>query len=248
MTAKDETERRQEIRRLARQRARERRDVLARRVDVLDDVTGVRATTLPPRPALGDVAEFLAIDCGPLTTVVRHYSDELRRDGWLPEHSDRPGHDLWTDAAVVRAALLLDVAVGCESEVAARIRYHLGVERLPLVYEVTDRRLAQCARLWEQAMTTVGDVHGDEGRDEIWRTLQETPRYELQALVIALAAMVPDDAPDRGRYLTDTAGSRDRGLALLVPRPSKFLQRRRRAGRRSGPADQPGGFAVTAER
>lgn len=248
MTAKDETERLQEIRRLARQRARKRRDVLSRRIDVLDDVAAGHGATLPPQPSLEDVAEFLGVDRGPLTTLVRHYSDELRRDGWIPDDPRRPGVDRWTEAAVVRAALLLDVAVGCDSEVAACIRYHLGVERLPLIYEATGRRLAQCARLWERAMATVGDVHGDEGRDEIWRTLQETPRYELQALVVTLAAMVPDDAPDRGRFLVDTAGDRERGLALLVPRPSKFLQRRRRAGRRAGPVDQPGGLAVTAER
>ena len=124
---------------------------------------------------------------------------------------------------------------------------------LPLVFSTTDARLAQCAKLYHKAQTVVGDVHGEEGPARIWRDLQDTPRYELQSLVVALAAMVPDDQPGMGSYLCEVStrpgrpGSRERGLALLIPRRTKLLQRRRRPGAEPDWAE-PGGVAATAER
>lgn len=244
---------RMDARRLARQRARKRRDVVSARVDVLDDLHPDHDLTLPAQPTIVDVAAFFGIDRGPLTTLVRHYRDELRRDGWEPEHPSQPGRDHWTEESIVRAALLLADAVGCESEVAEQIRYHLGLGELPLVFSVTEARLSQCAKLYAQATTMVADVHGEEGPAKIWRDLQDTPRYELQSLVIAVAAMVPDDRPGLGNYLCEVAsrpgipGSRERGLALLIPRRSKLLKRRRRPGRARF-SSEPGGMAVTAER
>jgi hypothetical protein len=237
---------------VARQRARKRRDGLTARVDVLDELYADHDLSLPAHPTIVDVAAYFGIDRGPLTTLVRHFGDELRHDGWQPHHPRRPGLDRWTDEAIVRAALLLD-EVGCNSEVAAQIRYHLGQGELPLMFSATDARLKQCAALYERANAMVGDVHGDEGPQKVWRDLQHTPRYELQAMVVALAAMVPDDQPGVGSYLCDVAGrpgmegGRERGLALLIPRRSQLLQRRRRPGR-PALSSEPGGVAVTAQR
>jgi hypothetical protein len=56
-----------------------------------------------------------------------------------------------------------------------------------------------------------------------------------------------------GNYLCDVAsrpgmaGTRERGLALLIPRRSKLLSRRRRPGR-APVSSEPGGVAVTAKR
>jgi hypothetical protein len=253
MTELTDDELRMDALRLARQRARKRRDVLSARVDVLDEVYAEHDLSLPAQPTIVDVAAFFGIDRGPLTTLVRHFGDELRHDGWQPQHPNRPGLDRWTDESIVRAALLLDEAVGCASNVAAQIRYHLGLDELPLVFSVTDARLKQCASLYARARALVGDVHGDEGPEKVWRDLQDTPRYELQAMVVALAAMVPDDQPGVGNYLCDVAsrpgmaGSRERGLALLIPRRSKLLSRRRRPGR-APVSSEPGGVAVTAKR
>lgn len=253
MTAPTDHELRIDAERAARQRARKRRDVLVSRVDVLDELYNAGETTLPAQSTIVDVAAFFGIDRGPLTTLVRHYSDELRADGWQPNHPGKPELDLWTDESIVRAALLLDKAVACKSEAAEQIRYHLGQGELPLVFSTTDARLEQCARLYHRAQTVVGDVHGEQGPAKIWRDLQDTPRYNLQSLVVALAAMVPDDQPRPGSYLCEVStrpgqpGSRERGLALLIPRRTKLLKRRRRAGAESE-ATEPGGVAATAER
>ncbi|WP_204800990.1 hypothetical protein [Mycobacterium riyadhense] len=249
----DEKRREEAAEHVARRRERQRRSVLVLRVDVLDELCAAGALRQPAQPTIVDVAAFFGIDSGPLTTLVRRFGDEFREDGWQPIHPDRPGCDLWTDEAMLRAALLLDTGVGAKSEVAEQIRYHLGCGPLPLAFSTSDSRLAQCARLYEKAQTVVGDVHGEQGPAEIWRDLQDTPRYELQALVVALAAMVPDDQQGVGRYLCEVstrpgqAGSRERGLALMIPRRTKLLKRRR--GRGVEPeACQPGGFAATAQR
>lgn len=198
MTAPTEQELRIDAERAARQRARKRRDVLVSRVDALDELYTTDRPALPAQPTIVDVAAFFGIDRGPLTTLVRHYGDELRADGWQPDHPGIPELDLWTDESIIRAALLLDRAAACKSEAAEQIRYHLGQGELPLVFSTTDARLEQCAKLYHRAQTVGGDVHGDEGPAKIWRDLQDTPRYDLQSLVVALAAMVPDDQPRPG--------------------------------------------------
>lgn len=253
MTTLTEEELRLDAERVARQRARKRRDVLAVRVDVLDELYTGDKPALPAQPTIVDVAAFFGIDRGPLTTLVRHYSDEFRHDGWRPHHPIRAGLDLWTQESVIRAALLLDRAVGCKSEIADQIRYHLGQAELPVVFSTTDARLEQCAKLYQKAQTVVGDVHGEQGPATIWRDLQDTPRYDLQSLIVALAAMVPDDQPGIGSYLCEIStrpghpGSRERGLALLVPRRTKLLMRRRRPGAEPY-STEPGGIAATAKR
>lgn len=254
MTATTDEGRREEAEQVARRRERQRRSVLVLRIDVLDELAAAGGDRLPALASIADVAAFFDIDTGPLTTLVRQYGDEFCEDGWQPSRPGRPGMDLWTDEAVIRAALLLETGVGCKSHVAAQIRYHLGCGPLPLAFSTSDARLTQCAKLYEQAHTLVGDVHGEQGPAEVWRELQSMPRYELQSLVVALAAMVPDDQPGVGRYLCEVAssrpgiaGSRERGLALLIPRRTRLLNRRRGPGA-APEAGEPGGFAASARR
>lgn len=255
LTPDEEVRLQERARRCAAQRARERRDALTLRVDVLDELYAdpQLAPPLPTLPTIEDVAAFFRVDRGPLMTLVRHYNEELHTDGWQPNHPSKPRSDLWTEPAIIRAALLLDKAVGCKSLVADQICYHLGQGQLPLAFVTTEGRVAQCIGLYRKALNIVGDVHGDEGPETVWRSLQGTPRYELQALVVALAAMVPDDQPDVGRYLCEVAagpgerGSRARGLALLIPQPTNLLHRRRSAGT-PPESSEPGGVAASAER
>lgn len=254
MTVTTADERRAGAERIARIRARQRINTLVSRVDVLDEMSATGTPPVPTHPTIGDVARFFGVDRGPLTTLVRQYGEDFRRDGWRPNRLDGSKHDVWTDEAIIRAALLLDTEVGCKSAVAEQIRYHLGYGPLPLCFSTSEARLAQCAELYHRAQIVVGDVHGEEGPEQIWRDLQDTPRYELQSLVVALAAMVPEDQPGVGRYLCEVAssrpgvaGSRERGLALLIPRRTRLLNRRRSRGAEPESAE-PGGFAATAAR
>lgn len=224
----------------ARRRARQRRDKLASRVDVLDELRVGQAERLAKAPTIADVAAFFSISTASLVTLLRSHRDEFIEDGWTA--SNRYGDDLWTDQAVVRAALLLD---GAKSAVAAEIRYLLDVDGLPVAFPTRDYRIKQCEKVFERAMAVVGDVHGESSPVAVWRELQQMPRYELQALAVALAALVPDDVPGLGEYLRELAGKRDSsaaGLALLIPQRSPLFARRRAGGRDRSCVD-PGGAA-----
>jgi len=234
-----DAEQRMNAERMAAHRERKRRDKLAARIGVLDEVVTGRTELRRARPSLGEVAEFFGIDCGPLHTLLRLRREEFLSDGWR--------HDRWTDEAIIRAALLLEDG---ESETADEIRYHLRESELPVVYTSHARRIEQCGNDFARAMSLIDAVHGGESPVDVWRRLQDMPRYELQSLAIAVAALVPEGADNLGAYLKQISGrngSVAQGLALLIPRPSKLYRRRRNPGRRRY-VDQPGGVSVTAQR
>lgn len=54
--------------------------------------------------------------------------------------------------------------------------------------------------MYRTALGVVGDVH-DLSPDELWHSLQQTDRYELMALVVALAALIDYDKPSPGGWL-----------------------------------------------
>jgi len=229
----------------ARRRARRRRDKLVRRVDVLDEVRVGQVELLTAAPTITDVAHFFGIGTGSLVTLLRWHREEFVADGWTATR--RSNDDYWTDEAVVRAALLLD---GGRSEVAAEIRYLLDVDTLPVACSSRDYRIKQCERVFERAMAVVGDVHGESSAVAVWRQLQVMPRYELQALTVALAALVPEDVSGLAEFLRElggTNGSVAAGLALLIPQRSPLFARRRAAGRDRSSAE-PGGVEVYAQR
>lgn len=196
----------QEITRVAWVRARRRSDALVKHCDVLDELCAGHDQRLPPLPTMPDVAVFFGVDRGRLMTLIRHFGEEFELDGWRAQHPRKPGCDVWTEEAVLRAALLLDSAVGCTSEVAEQLRYHLGQGQLLMMFSTTDAQLRRCAELYERALLLVGDVHGLEAPEAIWRDLQKLPRYEVQALVVTLAALVSVDRSGVGRYLSALAG------------------------------------------
>lgn len=244
--AQDREALRAEAEKKAWERARDRRHKLVGRVDVLDEVCGGQIEYLAGTPSIADVAAFFDIGASALTTLLRKFPDEFARDGWTAARS-RSGKDRWTDRAVLRAALLLD---DVESAPAAEIRYRLDVAALPVAFSSREYRITQCEKLFTQAMAIVEDVHGDSSPVDIWRRFQEMPRYELQALTVALAALVPDDVPGTGSFLRSIGGRHGHvaeGLAQLIPVRSTLYERRRRAGREPR-STEPGGVAVMARR
>lgn len=223
-------------------RQRRARDKLTKHVDVLDDVDG--GVELPTAPTVADVAAFYHVHRARIATLLWSHRDEFLSDGWRPE--DDPGcaeRDTWTPEAVVRAALLLDAEFDDEalhldrpgtkpSPVAAQVRFLLGRASLPVEYSSSPGRARQCGALHENAMRIAAHVHDEGAPSKLWAELQETERYELQALVVALAALVPLDQPDLTTWLKSLGGSRGegsavaRGLMQLIPQPSSLYRRR----------------------
>ncbi|MBU8819250.1 hypothetical protein KL864_25480 [Mycolicibacterium goodii] len=236
----------------AAQRARKdrrTRDRLAKHIDVLDDLdVGVE---LPVRPHIGDVAAFYHVHRARIRALLLSHRDELLTDGWMPDDPQRPGYDLWTLRAVVRAGLLLDSEIDDDalhlershatpSPVAAQVRYLLGCSSssLPVVYSTRAHRVKQCARLFENAQRIAEHIQGAGSPATLWAELQETERYELQALVVTLAALVPLDRPDLTAWLKTIGGGSSaghtvaRGLARLIPEPNNIYRRRQDGPRR----------------
>lgn len=244
--AQDRQALRVEAEKKAQERARERRNKLVGRVDVFDELLDGQVDFLAGSPSIADVAAFFGIAASALNRLLRMFPDEFALDGWTAPPS-RGGKDRWTDRAIVRAALLLDEV---PSAPAAEIRYRLDVAALPVAFSSRDFRITQCEKLFAQAMAVVEDVHGDSSPVDIWRRFQEMPRYELQALTVALAALVPDDVPGTGSFLRTIGGRQGRvaeGLAQLIPVRSNLFERRRRDGREPR-SSEPGGVAVIARR
>lgn len=225
-------------------RARQRRDELSTHVDVLDELDG--GAELHSQPTRDDVADFFGVDPARLSTLLNSHAEEFAADGWQPKHPHRCATDLWSLQAIVRMGLLLD----CEwdpstfhrphttpNPVAAQLRYLLGLGSLPTVFSTGGTRISQCAALHAKATRIVEHVHNEDPA-VIWAELQQAERYELQALVVALAAVVPIDQPNLTSWLKDISGSDGeggsvpKGLALLVPQPNT-LYRRRATGRSS---------------
>lgn len=244
--AQDRETLRVEAERRAQQRAQERRNKRVSRVDVLDELLVGQLEFLAGSPSIADVAAFFDIGASALSRLLRTFPEEFTRDGWTAPPS-RGGKDRWTDQAVIRAALLLDET---DSAPAAEIRYLLDVAALPVAFSSRDYRIKQCEKLFAQAMGLVEDVHGESSPVAVWRRLQEMPRYELQALTVTLAALVPDDVPGMGAFLRELGGPQGRvaeGIAQLVPLGSALYERRRRAGR-DPRSKEPGGVTVMARR
>lgn len=133
------------------ERDRNKRNMLSRIVDVLDDV----APQHRPRPHhLAEVASFYGVHPRAVLAVLRGHREEFESDGW--RESDPHGRcvDYWPDEAVVRAGLLLE-----RSAVADHLRHLLGQGMLPLVYSLSETRINQCQRLYRKAMGVVGEVH-----------------------------------------------------------------------------------------
>ncbi|MBY0286797.1 MAG: hypothetical protein K2X52_06580 [Mycobacteriaceae bacterium] len=244
-----------EAARLQQKRARQRRDELSRHVDVLDELDA--GAELPSQPTRADVANFFDVDPARLSRLLNSHADEFAEDGWRPDHPHRRAADLWSMRAIVRMGLLLD----CEwdpstfhrphttpNPVAAQLRYLLGHGNLPAVYSTEATRISQCAALHAKATRIVEHVHNEDPA-VIWAELQQAERYELQALVVALAAAVPIDQHHLTRWLQEISGrdgeggSVAKGLALLIPQPNT-LYRRRATGRSSRRRRKPNHAAV----
>jgi hypothetical protein len=215
-TGRSQHDRQTEAARTRARRARRRRDELTRHTHCL---AGVGVRPLPEHPTIGDVAAFYATSVGSLRALRNAHAEAFAADGWHPRSPDDPGSEQWTAPAALRVGLLLR-----SNPVAEEIRYHLGQGELPVSYATTSHRIRQCQALHERTAEIVEHVR-EESPAELWRDLNTADRYQLQALVIALAALIPVDQPNLAHWLIemsatpDEKGSVVKGLAMLIPTP-----------------------------
>ncbi|AYQ98539.1 hypothetical protein SEA_REPTAR3000_54 [Mycobacterium phage Reptar3000] len=193
---------------------RQRRNMLARNTEVLDDfgITTQIVTT-------DELCEALRIVPEALRNMMRKHRQELIDAGYNPEDGG-----WFTREAVMRVALLLRPTT---SPIAGQIAEAAGVKYARITFGGGGAHASRCSAIIDQAVDVAQRVH-EECPAELWHDLTKMNRYELQALTVALAAMVPIDTASKNELLGWVASLADNndprtksgipaGMAQLIP-------------------------------
>ncbi|AXH46893.1 helix-turn-helix DNA binding domain protein [Mycobacterium phage Aminay] len=190
---------------------RDIRDTLADNTHVLDEFTPV----LHDGASTDDVCKLLGIEPWTPKHHLKKHADELVAAGYDPDERT------WSRQAIIRLALLTRGTNSAEISAAAGFvrvspRPHRGLGA---------SHVNRCKRLLEIATGAAQHVK-EQDPAELWLQLDELSRYELQAVAVALAALVPIDKPGVFDVLTKSAPHQSKqyggngaanGLAQLVP-------------------------------
>lgn len=176
------------------------------------------------------VTSYLGITYSTLRALVRIHRDELQLAGYKPAAEAAAAR--FSRRAVLHLAMLLRPNA---SEQAVRIKKALGVY-VPTQASRNQRwagHVTACKHLLAKAAETAEAVQ-DVDPQEVWADLCQLDRWQLQALVVALSAMVPIDKEGVFAYLASVGdavevadrteradygkkGHVARGLAQLIP-------------------------------
>ncbi|QFP94838.1 hypothetical protein SEA_MARSHAWN_52 [Mycobacterium phage Marshawn] len=188
-----------------RARQRDERSRVAANTGVLDMFkprVGKTATT-------DEVCRLLRIDYRDvLRNVLNRHGDELAADGW-----DRAA-GAFTRRAIIRVALLVRAS---SSPRAGRIAKAAKTGSKLIAFDHAPRS-QQCAAVLDRSFTLAERLRDDDP-GEVWAALNKLDRHTVQAMAVALAAMVPIDSPGVTRWLR-TLGAANNGadgLQHLVP-------------------------------
>ena len=172
------------------------------------------------------LCDYLQVSRTALLGITRRHRDELVRVGFQPSHDGR-AKNLFSARAVLHICLLFTAGT---SERANHVAGLLGVQRQPVRRTSGNpmaTQVSSCNAILERAYTLISAVR-ERAPEDVWDLLEDHDRWQLQALIVALSALVPDDVPDLRRYLSDLGEARRsneaneafdaaRGLALLIP-------------------------------
>lgn len=147
---------------------------------------------------LDQTADYLGISKSALMTITRTYGDELREVGYLAGVGVRSA---MSRRAILHVAMLVRPNT---SDVAKELRRQMGVwiDKKPHPNDVA--HIQRCRAALEKVMEVIVDVR-DIAPEDLWKSLGKVDRWTLQALVMALATMVDDEATygDLTTYLTE---------------------------------------------
>ncbi|AXQ53067.1 hypothetical protein SEA_RANDO14_47 [Mycobacterium phage Rando14] len=195
--------------------AKKRRDTrLAQstRTHVLDDLL----PNLPEPATTQQVCDALGIKARTtLHNVLHRHGDEMFSAGWNPDDGT------FTHQSVVMLCLLIRASTSLK---AAQIAEAVGARRRVIKFHGNKvPHVRNCQAVIQRAKEYAERVR-DEDPAELWHDLTRLDGYQLQATVVALAAMVPVDQPGVTKWLADLApsgrhkgGGAATGLAKLVP-------------------------------
>lgn len=204
--------------------ARERR----RRIEATKGQEDLLAQLDPPIVADyltgAQVCEYLGISRSALLAITRAHREELKEVGFIAGDPRTPSR--FSRRAVLHVALILRVSTSARGR---EIKRALGMSdgtRESMPRQSQAAHVSACRAVLDRA-SEVAEAVQDIDPSEVWADLEGQDRWTLQAMIVALGAMLPLDQPGLRKHLNDlgrqtTSVDRQhtadaRGLALLVP-------------------------------
>ncbi|WP_301119885.1 hypothetical protein [Mycolicibacterium fortuitum] len=184
---------------------------------------GVQPSAIMP---VEDVRGYFQVSQSALRAVTNAHYRELVDVGYQPSAGGRSSR--YKARAVAHLGMLMRPT---SSRVARSIAEEFGLPVPPLPVGRAFSRNSVHVNRCEQVMARAGDLAHQVRDDDpalVWSQLERMRRYELQALTVALAALLPVEAGGLGSWLADLPGARDRdgdagpranGLAMVLPTP-----------------------------
>ncbi|AXQ63219.1 hypothetical protein I5G72_gp54 [Mycobacterium phage Collard] len=198
------------------QKQRDMRLALSSKTYVLPEIL----PNLPENPTTQEVCDVLGIKARTtLHNVIHRHRDELFSVGWDPDAGT------FTPQAVVMLCLLVRATTSLK---AAEVAEAVGARKRVIKFHSNKvPHVRNCQATLRRASEYAERVRDDDPA-ELWHDIGKLDTYQLQATVVALAAMVPVDQPDLTKWLKDLApsdrhegGGTASGLAKLVPAESE---------------------------
>ena len=155
--------------------------------------------TVPEGAGIDQIAEYFGISRSGVLSITKRYGTELREVGYIPGFGQMKSS--FSRRAVLHVAMLLRPNT---SDVAKKLRMKMGVwvDHKPTAEDLSHR--GSCKGAIDKAIETIANVRDIDPHD-MWTDLNRLDRWQIQAVAVALATMVPDDLTisQLQHYLTD---------------------------------------------
>jgi hypothetical protein len=174
---------------------------------------------------VANVCVYLGVSREMVFGITKRYGHELRSVGYIPGTGSQ--RSAFTRRSVLHVAMLLPAKVGGRPR---ELREKLGVwtDKKPAIHDMS--HMGSCRAAIEKAIETIDNVREIDPAD-VWTDLNRLDRWQLQAIVITLAAMIPDNLTVRRltAYLLDISSMHREGdpnpahglLKLTPPRAER---------------------------
>lgn len=179
-----------------------------------------------------ELCDYFGTSRSTIVVMLSRHRYELTAMGYRDGAAEtrRPGR--WTRRAALHAAMLLQPRPGTR---ARDLQIALGTYTDPeSAYHYTPAHARMCRTELERAIGLVTTVR-EESPMSLWHELADLDRWQMHALVVALAAMVPPDTTvkELHDYLNALGGNKRsaiKGLCALVPPRQIIEKQNRKAG------------------
>ena len=196
--------------------AADRRKISKKKIHVLE-AYGVTGDMTGPQ-----VCDLFGISRSGLLAICRKFGEELKSVGYVPA-GQSGGPSMFTPRAVLHVAMILRPG---NSNVARKIKVELGLIRdiadTPPTRQEVAAHVSSCSRIVDRAVDVILAVRDEDSLD-VWDSMRKLDEWQLKAIIVALATMVPIET-GTGKlfgFLNELVDGDDptpgRGLSKMLP-------------------------------